>query len=132
MQIKNMTTKKVNIMNIDETLEFLKNNDEAMEFYVLSKEIKVFLDVGHGFFYPDIKIKIYKSTVLEREPYHFEVSHHVHTPNQAAPYYPSHTSASTEAEAISQAISTTTAFIKNALKEGLEPEDSWLVPNERF
>jgi hypothetical protein len=103
-----------------------------MESYVLSKEIKLFLDVGHDYYHPNIKIKIYKSTVLEREPYHFEVSHNVHTPNQATPYYPSHTSAQTEAEAISQAISTTTTFLKGALNEGLEPDDDWLVPNDRF
>ncbi|MBD3608977.1 MAG: hypothetical protein HUJ30_00345 [Gammaproteobacteria bacterium] len=119
-------------MNIDEVLEILDNNAEAMESYVLCREIKVFLDVGHDFYYPEVKIKIYKSTVIEREQYHFEVSHHVHTPTQAAPYYPSHTSAQTEAEAISQAINTTTVFIKGALQEGHEPDDDWLVPNERF
>ena len=119
-------------MNTDDVLQLLDENEDAMEFYVLTKEIKVYLNVGHDFFYPEVKIKIYKSTAIESEPYHFDVSHHVHTPSQAAPYYPSHTSAKSEAEAIRQAINTTTIFIKGALREGHEPDDDWLVPNERF
>ncbi|EAR4689395.1 hypothetical protein CC014_17995 [Salmonella enterica] len=119
-------------MDIDETIDFLNEHDEIAEFYVLRKEIKLFLDVGHDSFYPEIKIKIYKSSVIESQPYHFEVSHHVHTPIQASPYYPSRTSAPTEEEAISQAIRTTTSFLKTALAEGQEPDDTWLVPNTRF
>ncbi|HCI9483990.1 hypothetical protein [Raoultella ornithinolytica] len=119
-------------MDINETIDFLNKHDEITEFYVLSKEIKLFLDIGHDSFYPEIKIKIYKSSVIESLPYHFDVSHHVHTPTQISPYYPSRTSAQTEDEAISQAISTTTSFLKSALAQGLEPDDTWLVPNKRF
>ena len=119
-------------MLVDEILECLDENDSVIESYVLIREIKAYLSFkGHNFS-PQIKIKIYKSTVLENMPYHFDVSHHAHTPEQAAPYYTSRTSCESEKEAIRQAISTTTSFIKSALSVGHEPSDSWLVKNESF
>jgi hypothetical protein len=61
----------------------------------------------------------------------FEVSHHVHTPEQATPYHPSRTSAESEKEDIQQAISTT-SFIKSAIRAGHKPSDHWLVLNDGF
>ena len=119
-------------MSVDETIKILDENEEVEESYVLLREIKAHLTVGHDFFHPQLNIKIYKSSVLPSMPYHFSVSHNVHTPEQATPYYPSHTSFDSEREAIQQAISTTTGFIKSALNVGHEPDDKWLVPNDNF
>lgn len=119
-------------MSVEDTIDILDNNDEVLESYVLVSEMKIFLDIGYESYHPEIKVKIYKSSVMERMPYHFEVSHHAHTPEQAGPYHPSRTSASTESEAISEAISTTTSFLKGAISSGHEPSDGWLVPNGNF
>lgn len=119
-------------MSINEILEVLDNNDEVMESYVLLREIKTYLNIGHDFYHPQLKIKIYRSSVIPNTPYHFDVSHHSRTPDQAGPYHPSRTSFESESEAIHQAISTTTSFIKHALDAGHEPSDEWLIPNEDF
>ncbi|HDF2340869.1 TPA: hypothetical protein PC598_000398 [Morganella morganii] len=119
-------------MNIDETVNILSENKKVAEFYVFIREIKLFLDIGHDFFHPEIKIKIYQSPVINGYPYHFTVSHYVHTPIQASPYHPSRSFAQTEEEAISQAISTTATFLEDAISQGFEPEDDWLVLNKRF
>jgi hypothetical protein len=119
-------------MSVDKIVEILGEHREVMESYVLLREIKLYLDVGHDHFHPRIRIKVYKSSVLPTAPYHFEVSHNVHTPEQAGPYFPSRTSAESEEEAISQAISTTTSFLKSAIRMGHEPSDSWLVQNMEF
>lgn len=119
-------------MSIDDVIQTLDENNEVIESYVLLREIKAGLNVGHPSFHPFIRIKIYKSNVLPATSFHFEVSHNVQTPEQISPYYPSRTSSDSEAEAISQAISTTTNFIKSALSKGHEPADKWLIPNEYF
>lgn len=118
-------------MSIDKVIETLDENDEIAESYVLLREMKLYLDVSNDF-HPCIKIKIYKSSSISGAPYHFEVSHHVHTPEQAGPYFPSRTFAESESEAIRQAIHTTTTFIKSAIRAGHEPQDNWLVPTDDF
>jgi len=119
-------------MPVEDAVKVLDEDDEVNESYVLLREIKAYLDVGHDFFHPRIKIKIYISNVTPSAPFHFEVSHNVHTPKQAGPYYPSRTSFESKCEAIRQAISTTTSFIKDALRAGHEPSENWLVPNDDF
>ncbi|BBL77489.1 hypothetical protein [Methylomagnum ishizawai] len=118
-------------MSIDKVIEILDKHSEVMESYVLLREIKLFLNVDHEHFHPEIRIKIYESSAL-RVPYHFSVSHHVKTPTQAGPYMPSKTWAESEEEAIRQAISTTTSYIKSAIAAGHEPSESWLIPDEDF
>lgn len=119
-------------MSIDQIIEVLDQNQEVMESYVLLREMELYLHVGHQDFQPRIKVKIYKSSVIESAHYHFEVSHNAHTPEQAGPYFPSRTFANSEQEAIAQAISTTTSFIKSAIQRGHEPSEKWLVPNKDF
>jgi hypothetical protein len=119
-------------MSVDDVVWVLKENKEVVESYVLIREIKLQLDLEHERFHPELKIKIYKSTLIPDTPFHFEVSHHVHTPEQAAPYYPTRISYGSEREAIQQAIATTTRFLKAALHAGHEPEEAWLVRNDRF
>lgn len=116
----------------DDVLDLLAGNDEVAESYVLVRELKLYLDVGHAHFKPRLLVKIWKSNVLSPHGYHFTVSHHVHTPVQAGPYHPSRTSAETEAEAIREAINSTTSFLKAGIREGHEPEDAWLVLDHDF
>ncbi|MCK4866193.1 MAG: hypothetical protein KAT06_12320 [Gammaproteobacteria bacterium] len=49
-----------------------------------------------------------------------------------SPYFPSRTSFSSEREAIDQAVSSTTSFLKLAINKGHDPEDEWLIENENF
>ena len=119
-------------MSVDEIVEMLDGESEVAESYVLLRELKVVLDVDQDHFHPTIRVKIYRSNVIAGQPYHFEVSHHVHTPSQAGPYFPSHTCSESEPGAVRQAISTTVSFLKVAIREGHAPTERWLVPNEDF
>ncbi len=119
-------------MKIDEVIEQLERESEVAEFYVLVRELKLYLDVGHNQYHPRIGIKIYKTILHGSEMYSFDVSHHVHGPEQIGPYYPSRTTESDERSAIDQAISTTTSFIKSAISAGHEPSGKWLIANEDF
>ncbi|TRU68962.1 MAG: hypothetical protein EWV55_22355 [Microcystis viridis Mv_BB_P_19951000_S69] len=119
-------------METDEVIALLDKHKYIVESYVLVRELKIFLNVGAVHFYPKIRIKIWKSSVNSREPFHFTVSHNVHTPTQFGPYDPSVAQAVTESQAIHSAISAITTFLVSAINEGHEPSDDWLVPNEDF
>jgi hypothetical protein len=119
-------------METDEVIDLLDEHKYIVESYVLVRELKIFLNVGVDDFYPKIRIKIWKSSINSSEPFHFTVSHNVHTPTQFGPYYPSVAQAVTESQAIDSAISAITKFLVSAIKEGHEPSDDWLVPNEDF
>lgn len=119
-------------MSVDQLLTMLESESGVAEAYVLFREIKVVLNVGDDLFHPSIGIKIYRSNAIAGQPYHFEVSHHVHTPTQAGPYRTSRTWSETEESAVGKAISTTTTFLKEAIAKGHAPRDEWLVPNEDF
>lgn len=117
-------------MSLEDVIEQLDGHNEVLESYVLLREIKAYLNLGK--YQPQINIKIYKSSIIEGSPYHFEVSHHVHTPEQMSPYFPCCTSFSSEKEAIDQAIYSTTYYLKDAIDKGHDPEDEWLIVNENF
>ena len=122
-------------MATEEILDVLKEQSEVLESYVLVREVKLILSLNadeENKYYPELKIKVWKSYALVDYPYYFTVSHNVWTPSQAGPYYPSNTHATSEAGAIKQAISTTTSFLNSALREGLEMEDKWMVENPNF
>ena len=119
-------------MSDDEMLELLANERAVGESYVLLRELKLYLEIGHESFHPCIRVKLWKSRALPEYPYHYTVSHYVHTPVQAGPYHPSCTEFASEAEAIRAAISNTIAFLQPGIREGHEPEDRWLVPNDDF
>jgi len=112
-------------------MQALDENDHVAESYVLVREIFLYLKISDSDFSPRIRIKIYQSNVLT-EPFHFDVSHHVHTPVQGAPYRTSVTSAPSEKEAIRRAIDTTRSYIVSAINEGHMPRDSWLKKNDDF
>lgn len=113
-------------------LKCVEENRRAIEGYVLLREIKVFLEVGHDHYHPRAKIRIWLGTAPEQYPYSFELSHHVHTPQQAGPYHPSRVNFESEEEAINSAITALTSFLVGAISAGEEPADDWLVPNEDF
>ncbi|MCW8899252.1 MAG: hypothetical protein OQK95_01085 [Gammaproteobacteria bacterium] len=117
-------------MSVEDVIAQLDSHSEVLESHVLLREIKMELDIGE--YQPLIKIKIYKSSLVKGNPYHFEVSHHVHTPEQMSPYFPSRTSFSSEKEAIDKAITSTTSCLKDAINKGHNPEDEWLIENENF
>lgn len=119
-------------MSLDDVVWVLKENSEVQEFSILIRELKLVLNVGHDGFHPELKIKIYKSSMIPDEPFHFELSHHVQTPVQTAPFHPTPTAYGSEREAIQQAIATTTALIKSALRSGHQPNPKWLVRNTAF
>lgn len=114
-----------------EICDYLQRHPSIAESYVLIRQVKVFIETGTAFM-PELGIKIWKSNVLPRDPYHFELSHHVHTPTQATPYYPSRTGAETEIQAINMAIDAFTSFLITAIEAGHTPVDEWLVPNEDY
>lgn len=115
-----------------EVAALLDNHDEVLESYVLLREMKVYLKVGHEYYHPEVAIKIYLCNSIPRNIYHFEVSHLVKAPGQASAYATSNASASTEEQAIKLAIASTTRFFKVAMNNGHVPDDSWLIPNKRF
>ncbi|MEI3650128.1 MAG: hypothetical protein V6D39_09075 [Dolichospermum lemmermannii FEM_B0920] len=119
-------------METDEVIALLDAHKYVGTSYVLIRELKIYLNLGVNHFNPCIRIKIWKSSVNSREPYHFTVSHDVRTPMQDAPYYPSITQAETESEAIRKAISSTNAYLVNAIDQGHEPSHNWLIPNDDF
>lgn len=119
-------------MSVEKVVEMLAGESEVAESYVLLRELKIVLDVDQDHFHPTIRVKIYRSNVANGQPYHFEVSHHVHTPTQAGPYYPSRTFSESERDAIRQAISTTVSFLKTAIRAGHDPRESWLIQNKDF
>ena len=119
-------------METDEVIALLDKHKYIVESYVLVRELKIHLNVGVDDFHPKIRIKIWKSSVNSREPFHFTVSHNVHKPTQLGPYYTSVAQAVTESQAIHSDISAITTFLVGGIDGGHEPSDDWLVPNEHF
>jgi hypothetical protein len=115
----------------DLTLELKKNRD-VVEAYVLVRDLKLYLEVGHDTYFPNIGVKIYFTRAPLALPYHFEVSHHVLTPVQGEKYTPGITFAETEIGAIDLAVSSTIMYLKEAIAAGKEPNDEWLVANKDF
>nr|WP_100549754.1 MULTISPECIES: hypothetical protein [unclassified Pseudomonas] len=116
---------------VEDICEYLATSHGIRESYVLVRHIKLFLETESAFT-PELGIKIWKSHIHPDYPYHFETSHHIHTPTQAGPYYPSRTVAQSERQAIDQALASITGFLNGAIQSGHQPADDWLVPNEDF
>jgi hypothetical protein len=65
-------------------------------------------------------------------PFHFELSHYIHTPTQAGPYTTSRPWDTTESGALRRAVDCLLSYYKEAIQAGHSPDESWLVPNEYF
>ncbi|WP_339524232.1 hypothetical protein [Pseudomonas sp. EL_65y_Pfl2_R96] len=116
----------------NQIVDFLADIENIAESYVLVREVRLFLEVGHDFWNPEIRIKIWLGDSPSDEPYFYTLSHNVHTPTQAGPYRPSRTCAATEEEALRDAISATRSFLVGAIQQGHEPQDSWMIPNSDY
>jgi hypothetical protein len=79
-----------------------------------------------------IRVKIWYTDVsYGGNRYTYTISHHVHTPKQAGPYYPSAPFGEDEQSTVARAIQDTLAFWPSET-EDIEPSESWLIRNEDF
>ena len=62
----------------------------------------------------------------------FRQSHFIKTPTQTGEYETSRPGNDTEERALSQVVLSFLDFYNEAVQAGHEPDESWLVPNERF
>jgi len=77
-----------------------------------------------------ITIRLYEAVL--GDGYLFTQSHFIRTPIQAGPYTTDHATGSSEEAAIQRALKTFLSYYDGAIKEGHEPEDTWLFPNKNF
>ncbi|HGY9593358.1 TPA: hypothetical protein ACOJPH_001006 [Vibrio campbellii] len=117
-------------MSIGSVIEHISGRDDVEEFTVLVREVQVYLKTNDESFAPKLRIKVWKGDLVP-EPYTFTVSHYVHTPIQSSPYFVSKT-ASTEIDAIREAIDASLMFISSAISKGYEPDSDWMVVNEDY
>ena len=97
---------------------------ERIDYCVLEREI--------GFQHPDIPevrimVQVWWHRDLEPEPYRFELSHYVHTPEQVRPYVPSSPYARTAVAAVERAIAAIMDQIERAKRAGHSPDPSWFL-----
>ncbi|MCE2697808.1 MAG: hypothetical protein PX483_03945 [Nostocales cyanobacterium LE14-WE4] len=109
----------------------LKESPKVTEAFILSSEIKICLKCSNDYT-PSIKVRIYKNTISEKEPYTYEVSHYVKTPLQLGPYYSELINRETESAAVEKAIEDVVSYINGAIDAGHEPSNDWLIPNENW
>lgn len=77
-----------------------------------------------------ITIRLYK--LINNHQVAFEQSHFIHTPTQVGPYITSRPYNDNESSALRQAITGFTQYYDAAVREGHQPNDSWLKVNEHF
>jgi hypothetical protein len=73
------------------------------------------------------EIEIQLGREMDNDGTHFRVSHAIHTPVQAGPYRTSRPWGDDPPYALSQAVSGLTMYYRQAIKEGHQPTDGWLV-----
>ncbi|EKO3494031.1 hypothetical protein LO872_000679 [Vibrio fluvialis] len=87
---------------------------------------------GYSFWLKKIPIKI--TVVLSVNPqrggFNFSLSHYIYTPTQSGVYRPSVSWGDDEAYALHLAVSAVTQHYDEAIKNGYEPSESWLIPNQ--
>lgn len=115
----------------EDIIRLLKESPKVTEAYILLTEIKIHLNCKNNFT-PFIKVRIYKNTISEKEPYTYEVSHYVKTPLQHIPYYSSLKNRESESAAVEKAIGDVVSYINGAIDAGHEPLEDWLIPNENW
>jgi hypothetical protein len=77
-----------------------------------------------------ITIRLYRS--LERNWIEYDQSHFIHTPVQIDAYQPSTPFGDDEGEALHTVVFSLTQWYEQAVREGHEPNDSWLEKNPHF
>lgn len=98
----------------DDDITVLYRNDSAGRFVIQLGELS-----------PDIEIQLGRE--MDNDRTHFQVSHAIHTPTQAGPYRTSRPWADYPAYALHQAVSGLTMYYRQAVEEGHQPNDNWLV-----
>jgi len=78
----------------------------------------------------EITIRLYES--IRGDGYLFKQSHFIHTPVQCGPYMTDHATGSSEDASVKRALQTFLPYYNDAIKNGYEPEEAWLVPNKNF
>jgi hypothetical protein len=79
-----------------------------------------------------IDVTIWKDAVAHGGSFfRYNISHAMHTPGQAGPYYSSAPFADSEEGALHKAISDLMHFYPSGVRAGHEPNESWLVPTGR-
>jgi hypothetical protein len=80
----------------------------------------------------NIRVKVWHTDVsYGGDRYTYTISHHVHTPKQAGPYYPSAPFGYDQQSTVERAIRDTLAFWPSK-SDGLEPSEDWLIENDNF
>jgi len=80
-----------------------------------------------------VRVKIWEADVSHfGDRYFYTISHHVHTPTQIGPYFPSAPFGATEAATIRRAIKDTLSFYIDAIGEGHAPSNDWFIENKDF
>jgi hypothetical protein len=80
-----------------------------------------------------ISVRIYQTDVAYGgDRYTYTISHHVHAPGQADPYYPSATFGPDEQSTLELAIRHTLFFYTAAVNAGHKPSSSWFIEDEDF
>jgi hypothetical protein len=102
------------------------------EAHILVRELNCFLEIGHGSYRPNVKVKVYLTNNDLENPYQIDVSHFAHTPTQASAYVPTSTNFPDEFFGINITLGHVRRYFKSAIEEGYEPSDDWLVRNEDF
>lgn len=79
----------------------------------------------------EITVRIYR-TSLQAAPgsgheFEFDLSHYMHTPEQAGPYMPSLPFSSSPESALNRAVSALVDYYDEAVKAGHKPKESWLI-----
>ena len=120
------------LLSTDELLKAIEQRGAVADIRVLVREFTCRLYVGHDSYRPTIRIKIYLVNSGMSGSYHFDVSHFVHTPVQASAYFHTRTEAYSELAAIDIALSSARNYFQAAIREGHDPDDSWLIPNTDF
>ena len=77
-----------------------------------------------------IKVKIF--SIVNSVRFLFRQSHFIHTPVQADPYMTSRIIEDSEAYALHRVVDSIISHYKEAVNNGHEPEESWLVVNGHY
>jgi hypothetical protein len=118
-------------MSVEDTIHELKENDKISECSILIRDISVCLHFENNpLFTPHVGIKVYLNSRFE--DYYYKVSHEIQTESMISPDARMGKPYSSEIEAINEAIRNLHKYIQEAIDQGKEPKESWLVENTDF
>ena len=113
-----------------EILEVVESSKYVLESEILVREVKITLNIEC--LNPTVGIKVWLISGLEGAEYTYTLSHYFKTPTQISAYRPGSRSHSTEQSTIEAAISALTMHYPEAINNGHEPDESWLIANPDY